>query len=566
MPQRKVEAAKHPVPSGPVARKRWVFRVILLLVPALLLVVLEGALRIGGYGVPTTFFVKTRAGDGYVTNQKFAWQFFTKRTTSRPVYHKLPLHKTPNKIRIFVLGESAAMGTPDPAFAFCRMLQLFLERHFPDKKVEIVNAAMRGIDSHVIRRIAKECANYDPDLFIVYAGNNDVIGLHGPEPGASRLSQWLPLIRASHAIKASRIGQLVRAIFGRDKPGEEQTMEYFRSKRLRASDPLRQLVYRNFRANLEDICRVSKAPVVLSTVPVNLKDFPPLASLHRPDLSAAQRTEWNAAYLRGELTNALRLDDEYAELHFRIAEGSGTRESFQRARDLDALQFRTDRRMNDIIREVGKKFHLVDAERRLAEADGGVPGSKTFRDHVHPTFTGDFLLATALLPEVLRALEGRPTVAQNQPSEKDAVALLGYTEWHEAQMANAMVRLTAGPPFHDQLNYRARQAASESAAQQRLAQLGQTELQHSLEIARAALDRKPDDWQLRFNYASMCQAMGQPGLAIEHLQFIVRMFPDTAALRIQLAEALRQVGQTEAAKFELREAAKLDPSNPRLNR
>src|SRR5687767_4057496 len=135
------------------------------------------------------------------------------------------------------------MGTPDPAFSFGRMLELMLQRAFPNRKVEVVNAAMRGIDSHVIRHIARDCARLEPDLFVIYMGNNEVIGLHGPEPGCSRFSQWLGLMRAAQFWKSTRLGQLFQ---GRKQSAVTQDMEFFRRHRLHADDWRRRRVVENF--------------------------------------------------------------------------------------------------------------------------------------------------------------------------------------------------------------------------------------------------------------------------------------------------------------------------------
>jgi hypothetical protein len=35
---------------------------------------------------------------------------------------------------------------------------------------EVMNAAMRGINSHVIRVVAQECAKHEVDVFIIYMG------------------------------------------------------------------------------------------------------------------------------------------------------------------------------------------------------------------------------------------------------------------------------------------------------------------------------------------------------------------------------------------------------------
>ncbi|HTD86301.1 MAG TPA: hypothetical protein VK850_06960, partial [Candidatus Binatia bacterium] len=322
--------------------------VLLLVLPLLL----EGALRLFGVGYSTCFLV--RKGDYWFPNDKFAVQFFGPRASSRPVYFRVPVQKPTNAVRIVVLGESAAMGTPDPAFCFGRILEVMLETNLPGKRIEFVNAAMRGIDSHIVRKIAADCARLKPEVFIVYMGNNEVIGLHGPEPGCSRLSQWLPLMRAADFLKGTRLGQLVRRSAGSSQK-TDQDMDFFRKHRLAPDDWRREAVLQNFAADLRDICTAGKragAKVIVSTVPVNMKDFPPLGSLSG---------QYNA------------------EEQFRLGH-------YQQALDWDALQFRVDSRTNEKMRQIAThQAVLVDSVKTFADADGGVPGAKLFRDHVHPT-------------------------------------------------------------------------------------------------------------------------------------------------------------------------------------
>ena len=47
------------------------------------------------------------------------------------------------------------MGT-EPAFGFSRILERLLHHRYPDQAFEVINLAMRGINSHMIRRIAME--------------------------------------------------------------------------------------------------------------------------------------------------------------------------------------------------------------------------------------------------------------------------------------------------------------------------------------------------------------------------------------------------------------------------
>ena len=104
-----------------------------------------------------------------------------------------------------------------------------------------------------------------------------------------------------------------------------------------ADDPRLPAVYDNYRRNLTDICRIARrarAAVVLSTVAVNLRDFPPLASLHRSDLAAEDLAKWESIYKAGgdleagnrwpealeQYEAAAKIDDRFAELQFHIGE------------------------------------------------------------------------------------------------------------------------------------------------------------------------------------------------------------------------------------------------------
>src|ERR1041385_2929529 len=59
------------------ARQRWVFRLLALLTPVLLLVAAEIFLRIAGYGYQTSFFLKQRLNGREVLtdNWQFGWRF-----------------------------------------------------------------------------------------------------------------------------------------------------------------------------------------------------------------------------------------------------------------------------------------------------------------------------------------------------------------------------------------------------------------------------------------------------------------------------------------------------------
>ena len=200
-------------PPGPKRRRfrgwrGWLLRLsLLVLSPILCLGLLEAGLRLGGYGYPTTFFLGPDSSGNCTVNHRFGWRFFPRRLATQP--HPCTLSAKPaGTIRIFVLGGSAAQGFPDPSFSFGRILAVMLGQQYPGRQFEVVNAAMPAMNSHAVLEIARDCAAHEPDLFLVYMGNNEVMGPYGPGTVFQRWSPGLGMIRASLWVKSTRVGEL----------------------------------------------------------------------------------------------------------------------------------------------------------------------------------------------------------------------------------------------------------------------------------------------------------------------------------------------------------------------
>jgi len=302
-----------PTPNAAPAlskRKFWYFRVAALVgVPLILFGVLELVLRLSGFGYSAAFLLKSvnQGEKTFVQNNQFGWRFFGPDASRQPCPISIPREKPAGTIRIFVFGESAAYGDPQPRFGLPRMLEAMLELRHPDKKFEVVNAAMTAINSHVIRPLARDCANADADVWVIYMGNNEVVGPFGAGTVFGNQTTPLPMIRAGLALEAIRTGQLfegLRRLTQRNSAcvGAWEGMRMFVKHKVAGSDPRLVAVYENFEKNLEDIIAAgesSGAKVVLSTVAVNLKDCAPFASLHRTDLSEAQLNDWQRHFETG---------------------------------------------------------------------------------------------------------------------------------------------------------------------------------------------------------------------------------------------------------------------------
>jgi len=369
-------------PSLVTGRRLWLFRVIAVtVIPVLLLLLLEISLRLVGYGFPTTITIKDKINDElcYYNNTKFAWRFFhpnIARTTEPFVF---PVNKSENTYRIFVMGASAVAGTPDGAFCFGRMLKVMLRRQYPIANFEVITAAMPAINSHVVFEIADDCTRYQGDLFVVYLGNNEVVGPYGAGTVFSTMSSSMSAIRLGIAIKATKLGQLVTNLLGSASAGNTpkiwRGLGMFLDEQVRAGDTSLEIVYRHFQRNLQDIRRLackSGINIIFSTVPCNLKDSPPFASLHRPNLTEAEKKRWDEIYRQGikletdenyaeaikQYFQAAEIDDSYADVQFRLGrcywamgDYDKARDRYIRAREFDTLRFRADKRINEILRD-----------------------------------------------------------------------------------------------------------------------------------------------------------------------------------------------------------------------
>jgi len=210
---------------------------------------------------------------------------------------------------------------------------------------------------------------------------------------------------------------------------------------------------------------------------------------------------------------------------------------------------------------------LVDVEKVFAEAsdrEHGIPGSRFFYEHVHLTFDGDYLLAATLLPVVAKALDlGDVAKQRPRPTRAECAEVLGFSAWDEVGVNAAMVRSTTKPPFLDQLEHAERQGRADAAAQQRTELFQQQDgFRRSVETYKAAVARRPHDWQTRFNHGNLLNDFQDRAGAASEYTVAVELMPAFLPMRIALAQALWSTGRRDEAVRHIQEALRLDPDYP----
>ena len=592
-----------PLPKtvAPTSRPRtWWFRIVALVaVPLFFLAGAELVLRLAGYGYSTAFFQRVHVNDQeyLIDNGDFTRRFFPPQLMRWPGPVMVGAQKPANTYRIFILGESAARGDPEPAWAASRYLEALLDERFPATHFEVINLGITAINSHVILPIARDCARADGDLWIIYMGNNEMVGPFGAATVFGSKAPPLPLVRLDLALLNSRVGQLLAGGAHRLTKGNSNAswggMKMFLGNQLRADDPRKEMVYRNFGRNLNDILRAglgSGAKILLNTVAVNLKDCPPFASLTNAALPAADPARFAALFSEGSRAQeqghfveaaekfgaAAKLDARFAELQYRWAESlwqtgdaAAAREHYQQACDDDALPFRADSRINGIIAAAGKqyagdRFAFFDAAAALAgQGTNGICGRETFYEHVHFNFDGNFRLGRAwaaglerLLPlEILRA-----AVTNDWASQDSCERRLGLTDANRCAAVKLIIVRLGRPPFINQLNQAGQLELLRDEALVLNRQISPAPARAAAtEIYLAAIQRAPRDFLLPGNFAEFLESERNVQPAVEQWRRVSKLLPYGCDGYYQAGRLLNEAAQWSDAETSLTKAVALRP-------
>lgn len=576
-----------------------------MLVPLVIVSGLELVLHLISYGHPTSFFLQTKIdGQDYlVPNDQFGCRFFPPALARTPAPQRMAGKKSPRTFRIFVFGESAAMGDPDPSYGAWRYLQTLLRERFPGTDFEVICTAMTAINSHAILPIARECARRDGDLWIIYMGNNEMVGPLGAGDGPGSHAPGIKLVRTELAIKTTRIGQLLDAWLRRwglysPTPKTWGGLNMFENHQLRPDDPNRLRAYENFKKNLADILRAGHAaavPMILCTVGSNFKDCAPFASLHTADLSEAQKAKWDGEYQRGvalesagdyqgalkQYAEAAAIDPQYAELQFRLGSChlaltncAQALSEFELARDDDALAFRADSRVNQIIKSAARTYagngvYFLDAEQMLARNSlEKIPGNELFYEHVHLNFEGNYLLGRALAEQTAKLLP--ESVTAHGLNEWASAAIcerrLAVSSWDRSRVWQEILNRVSEPLYSKQLTHDATVRRCKEAIGALNANVASEPPEQTRQLYLQALAPAPADNFLHQNFAQFLGAIGALAQATVEAQRVCELLPQRPAQYYDIGNLLIIQGRIDdAADYFSRALAVQGDFSPALN-
>jgi tetratricopeptide (TPR) repeat protein len=536
----------------------------------------------------------------------------TKRETLND--QRFPRRKASGTYRIVCLGGSAVYGRPfldDTSFP--GWLRVLLSRANASRRWEVINAGAISYASYRIKGLMAELSVYEPDLFIVYAGENeflerrtydDVFQTHGLIRGAAGLASRLRI--ATITEQGLKLAGLVRPADGLTNSRIKDNVTHIKVNAVgpeayHRDEDFRRQVLTHCEGSLVAMVRMAseaKAGVLFVTSASNLRDFAPFKSEHRAGLSAQQGQAWSRAYEQGmsrlragqpsgaieQFDAALAIDDRHADLLYRegqallaLGRDEEARRALERARDKDICPLRAQAATLEVMRKVAREHGvpLLDFEPLArARAARQLPGDDLFCDHVHFQIAASRMLALDILDRLAeqRIATIAPAWGEADIDEVRREVEAGIDRPRQARELCSLSRLL------DRLN-QPEQALKR--VQEGLA-IGGGDLQglclaagfqrtlgrkkEAEESYRQALRLQPDAAPAEEGLGALLLDQGNLPQALEHLEAAAHRAPESAGVLNLLGVAQARLGHAEKAVPLLRHAAGLLPGEPAIQR
>ena len=410
-------------------KRMLVMKIISILFPFMLLGGLELVLRLCNYGHDLRLFITAPRDESYyVMNPDASLKYFSDpqiaTTGNSELFKKV---KDTNTLRIFVLGESTTIGYPYfHNGSFHRWLQYRLMHTCPDKRLEIINLSLTGVNSYTVEGFAKELLPYQPDAVLIYTGHNEYYGCLGAG-STDKISGSPFVIHLVLKLRELRLTQLMANTFSKLASWKHRNVEESGKTRMELMVARQQIPYGSpmyergitqFTTNMDNTLRLlneAHIPVFISNLVSAEKDLFPFISV------AADSTKYPGfamQYRQGEqliaagdsaaAQHAFAAADKIYPSHagcnyylgllaLQQGDTAPAKIYFDKARDLDALRFRAPSRLNEIIPQLCSKYknaHLVDANAAFANnSSSHIIGANLVLEHVHPNLDGYALLS-----------------------------------------------------------------------------------------------------------------------------------------------------------------------------
>lgn len=383
--------------------------------------------------------------------------------------------KATNAFRVFALGGSTTQGEPySTETAFPKWLEIRLQAMLPSRQVEVINCGGLSYASYRVAAICREVLQFEPDLIIVYTGQNEFLERRSYANESGRLAATVRLC-VENVRTLQLLQTTIQGAAQRSPPADRTELatevdalldyeggltEYHRN------DPWLAGVAKHLAWNVSQIiaaCNTAGVPVAFVVPTTNILDCPPMKFEVDPSLdkdtqhafsqlweaarslSASGQTDSSIAMLE----KALELDPYHAgclfllgRLHYEIKQYEESIKYLTLARDADVCPLRATTEILNTLRSSlhGRDVTVVDAEAFFQhKSPFGLVGDKLLVDHIHPSVAGHQMLGDLIgdqleLAGVVSAEVAAP-VRRNSQEEaiKEHLAGIGEEYYHRGK-------------------------------------------------------------------------------------------------------------------------------------
>jgi tetratricopeptide (TPR) repeat protein len=268
------------------------------------------------------------------------------------------------------------------------------------------------------------------------------------------------------------------------------------------------------------------------------------------------------------------LDPRSAQLQFqlgsallRLTNDAAAAEHFARARDFDALPFRANSRINELVMQAGRQkatqeLALCDASALFASnSPGNIPGREWFYEHVHLNFDGNYVLGRAWAERVEPFLPGDATnrAAGTWASQETCERRLALTDWNRSAVLEDMLRRLRQAPFTNQLNHAETVESLQTWLRRLRQRMDKSAMAQAREVYMEALKRAPEDHRLHENFAEFLTQTGDLAHATEEWRRVQSLIPHHHVAWFEEGQLLRRQGKLADAEPPLLRALNLRP-------
>jgi lysophospholipase L1-like esterase len=570
------------------------FYLVLWSLPLILLLLLEGLLRLAGFGASYPLFVPAPEPGYLQPNPLLVRRYVDDPRQAPPVApdsQYFLAEKPEAGLRLVVAGESTAAGFPYGRFGSpAALLQQRLKQQAGDKQIEVISTAMAAINSYTVLDIMPELLAVQPDAIVLYLGHNEYVGLLGvgsqfqASPNRQLTLWWLQL-------KQWRLYQLVQQLLqavlpAPDRQSGQTTMAQMASQSgIALSSEAYQAGVQQFRDNLSEISELAReagVPLLLTTLVSNELEYAPfLADQSQslppldPELSAAAALQQLPALLKTAPEDAL-LYYRYGQALLANRQPEAAQQALQQAKDLDFLRFRAPTEFNQLLREQSKTpgIWLADAETLFRQhSQDGILGAELLLEHVHPNQRGYQLLADSWWRSLsqaglLRATPGSDTVTAQTPTNllsvldlvnanyKIAMLLADYPfDQHQQQPPPSLAEFTSQlpQPALQQLAAQLVQGGDWLSLHQQLLNFyqQQRDAPHAAKVAALLSDALPFKADIAFAAGQFYFMAGDVLMARFYHWRALQLQPTDVQYRLMLARTLASAGDVPSALAQL---------------